>query len=136
MTRKPAQIAMRPSLTDKQIKDACYVGSPEHKTKRWWGGLPGAFADENGFPSRPNREETTKCPLIFETDRDLATCWVQKALTAGQFRFFEADKDYPKKIWYREPTSGQWWFGLCINSIRGEYKGWPIDEDEYHEVFG
>jgi hypothetical protein len=70
-----------------------------------------------------------------EADRVRATNWVRAALRAGQIRFYEADKDFPKHIWYRDET-GQLWFGFCINGVLGHYKGWPIDEDERVAVFG
>jgi hypothetical protein len=135
MPRRPSQLPKRPALSAEQIEVARYVGSPEHKVKRWWGGLPKAFADVTGVATRPDREDTTICQLNTEADRDEATRWVQRALKAGQFSFYEGDKDYPRKIWYKEDVSGQIWFGQCVNSVRGEYKGWPIDEEERHEIF-
>lgn len=27
------------------------------------------------------------------------------------------------------------WCGLCLNPAAGEYKGWPIEEDERRAVF-
>lgn len=68
-------------------------------------------------------------------ERNVATTWVRAAIQAGQYRFREGDKDFPKHIWYREPVSNQIWFGYCVNGVLGEYKGWPIDEDERSEVF-
>jgi hypothetical protein len=136
MARKPPQLPLREALTETQIGAARYVGSPEHKTRRWWGGLPEAFADSHGTARRPDKQDTTICTLTAEADRIQATEWVQKALKASQFRYYEGDKDYPKKIWYQDETSGQLWFGQCVNSVRGEYKGWQIDEEERREIFG
>jgi len=119
-----------------QIETARYVGSPEHKTLKWWGGLPEAFLNREGVARRPNKQDTTICDLTTEADRQKATKWVQEALVASQFRYYEGDKDYPKKIWYRDPTTGKLWFGQCVNSVSGEYKGWPIDEEDRSEVFG
>lgn len=65
-----------------------------------------------------------------------ATAWVRAALAAGQMKYLEADKDFPARIWYREAEIGQIWMGYCVNSIAGEYKGWPISEDERVAVFG
>jgi len=135
MARKPQQLPKRPPLTEVQIIAARYVGSPEHKTRRWWGGLPEAFVNSDGIVRRPKKQDTTICSLTTEAERDQATEWVQKALKASQFRYYEGDKDYPKKIWYRDETSGQLWFGQCVNSVLGEYKGWPINEEDRHEVF-
>jgi hypothetical protein len=138
MPRKPQQIPERLPLTAEQIAAARYTGSPEHKDQRWWGGLPQAFIDRDGVARRPGKQDTTVCPLRTEAERDEATGWVQIALSSGQFRYYEGDKDYPKKIWYLDSSSrpSKIWLGQCINSVRGEYKGWPIDEDEKREVFG
>lgn len=122
-------------LTAEQIQKASYVGSDEHKDRRWWGGLGGAYVNSAGVASRPGKQDTTICPLGSEEDRKTATSWVQAALTAEQIKYTEADKDYPSKIWH-EDEEGQLWFGRCVNSIHGEYKGWPVDQDERDEVFG
>ncbi len=76
---------------------------------------------------------TTVCPLTTKKDRKLATSWLRMAIQAGQYRFRENDLDFPHKVWYEE--NGNIWFGLCINRVSGEYKGWPIDEDERREIF-
>jgi len=136
MPRRPSQMPKRPALSAEQIEASRYVGSPEHKAQKWWGGFPKAFVDNSGVATRPDKEDTTICTLSTEADREMANRWVQNALKEGQFRFYEGDKDYPKKIWYKEEGSGQLWFGQCVNSVRGEYKGWPIDEEERREVFG
>jgi hypothetical protein len=112
------------------------VGSAEHKTQRWWGGLPLGHIDESGVASRPKKQKTTICPLVEETDCQRATRWVQAALSAGQYRYLEGDKDFPKHVWYFEDQIGQLWRGFCFNTVLGEYKGWPIEEDERRAVFG
>jgi len=69
----------RPALSEGQIQAARYVGSPEHKDQKWWGGLPQAFAGINGVATRPDKEDTTICTLYSEEDRERATMWVQSA---------------------------------------------------------
>lgn len=135
MPRKPAQLPQREPLTEAQISAAAYKGSPEHKARGWWGGTPGAFVPEGGEARRPGKQLTTICPLVTEQDRTKATAWVQAALRANQTRFYEGDQTFPKKIWYRDET-GQFWCGWCINTVSGEYKGWPSDEDECSAIFG
>ena len=54
---------------------------------------------------------------------------------AGQLRFYEGDKDFPKHIWYRDER-GQLWFGFCVNGVLGQYKGWPMEEEDRVAVFG
>lgn len=124
---RPKQIPERPSLTKAQIDVASYLGSKEHKAVRWWGGLPGARVNKDGIAKRPKKQLTTLCHLVTDNDRAKATCWVKEALGQGQFEFFEGDKVYPKHLWHKDKT-GQMWFGFCINSILGKYKGWPIEE--------
>jgi hypothetical protein len=103
---------------------------------RWWGGLPEAFEDEAGIARRPGKQLTTICRLTETSDRDRATCWVREALQAGQMLYREADKDFPWKVWYRDPETHLMWMGQCVNSVLGQYKGWPGSEDERVEVFG
>lgn len=105
---------------------AVYTGSSEHKNRKWWGGEP-----RSG--QRQKRQKTTICPLAREDERDAATNWVREAIKRGQYEFFEGDKDFPKHIWYE--ADGVGWFGFCINSILGEYKGWPLEEDERRALF-
>jgi hypothetical protein len=132
---RPRQLPERPYLTVVQVKAAAYVGSKEHKVAAWWDGLPGAYVDRNGKAKRPKKQQTTICPLVTIADRAKASCWVRDALGNNQFLHFEGDKTYPKHIWYKD-INGQHWFGFCINSIAGTYKGWPIDESEKRETFG
>ena len=135
--RRPPRTPERSELTDGQRRTvaerAVYVGSPEHKDKRWWGGLPEARQLRGGRVGRHGKQTTTVCPLTSPEDRNRATGWLRSAIRAGQYRFVETDQDFPKKVWCHE--SGQAWFGLCVNTKSGEYKGWPIDEDERRAVF-
>jgi len=136
LPKKPPQLPLRPPLPGAAIESARYVGSKEHKTQQWWDGLPGAYVNEDGEATRPGKQDTTICPLVTLADRDNATEWVQAALRNGQVKYVEADKDFPKKIWYQDGPGGPIWFGFCFNSVAGEYKGWPISEDERREIFG
>ena len=113
---------------------AKYVGSPEHKDGTWWGGPPQARQLPGGRIGRLRKQRTTVCPLTDAEDRRRATQWVRAAIGRGQYKFVQADQKYPKKLWYR--AAGEIWFGLCINTQAGEYKGWPITEEERHAVFG
>ena len=73
--------------------------------------------------------------MTDESDRVRATQWLRVAIERGQYLFVQADQDFPKRIWYRDDR-GQYWFGHCINTASGEYKGWPIEKRERDEVFG
>ena len=96
---RPQQIRPRPPLTDDQIKAASYVGSAEHKVKRWWGGLPFGWESGTGKATRPKKLHTTICRKVSSADKEEASSWVRAALEAGQFRYFEGDKTYPKHLW-------------------------------------
>jgi hypothetical protein len=104
------------------------------KVQKWWGGLPSAYLGADGTAQRPNKQRTTICPLTFDSDRQLATGWIRSALSQGQLRYLEGDKDFPARVWYREPTTKQLWIGYCINGVLGQYKGWPGEEDDL-EIF-
>lgn len=132
---RPKQTQPRPALTSEEIDAARYVGSCEHKAKRWWGGLPCIRIGRNGIAKRSKKLLTTICPLITEDGRLTATRWVREALAQRQQKYYDGDKIYPKHIWYRE-EDGRYWFGFCLNGISGEYKGWPVDEVEKVEKFG
>lgn len=131
---KPRQMRERAGLTPKQIAAASYVGSPEHKAKRWWGGLPGARTSLGGVARRPKKVHTTICPKTTKRDRDEATLWVREALTAGHYRYCDGDKTYPKHIWHRDDER-QFWSGFSVNQEAGTYKGWPISEEEKRALF-
>jgi hypothetical protein len=131
---RPKQIPMRKPMTEDEIRAARYVGSSEHKVRRWWGGLPGAREGAGGDVRRPKKEHTSICRKTTAEDREEASRWVQSALAAGQFRFREGDQTYPKHIWYRD-SGGQFWFGFAVNQVAGTYKGWPVSEAEKRETF-
>lgn len=136
--KRPPQKQPRPdlSLADRRALAgrATYAGSPEHKDERWWGGLPMARQLPGGKVGRRRKRTTTLCPLTTEEERLQAVGWVRSAIANGQYRFFESDQDFPKKIWHR--AAGKIWYGLICNPGKGEYKGWPIEDAEWREVFG
>jgi hypothetical protein len=60
---------------------------------------------------------------------------VQDALGAGQMKYREGDQIFPVHIWYHDQATEKLWMGRCVNSVLGQYKGWPSDEDERIAVF-
>lgn len=137
--RRPAQRPPTPALTEydrcQLANRAKYTGSPEHKEGRWWGGLSEGRQLPGGEVGRRGKRQTTICPLTTPEGQRRATRWVQEAIASGQCRFFEGDRDFPKKVWHQD-EDGQFWLGVCSNKEAGHYKGWPITEQERDEVFG
>lgn len=134
--KRPSQVPQR-VLTQAQRNSiahcAKYVGSGEHKIKKWWGGQPKARVDKQGnVKARDRKQKTSICHLVSAEQRDLATSWVREAIRRGQYNFVLGDKDYPKHIWFT--ADGQDWFGFCVNSVAGEYKGWPLEDGELNEI--
>lgn len=114
-------------------REASYAGSCEHKVGPWWGGRGGVRIGTDGKVTRPKRQRTAICPLTSLRDGSRATEWLQKAISRHQFVFVEGDKRFPKHVWYVD-SEGQGWAGRCINSVSGEYKGWPISVDEMNRM--
>jgi hypothetical protein len=133
MPRPKRSLQPKP-LTAEQVAMASYVGSPEHKVKRYWGGLPKAWIGPSGLAQRPNRQQTTVCHRTTEAERQQACSWVRSALASGQMRYYDGDGVFPKHIWYQD-DQGQYWFGFAVNQTAGTYKGWPITESEKRETF-
>ena len=134
--KPPSQKPMRPELAAEDRSalaiGARYVGSSEHKDRRWWGGLPRARQLPGGRIGRRRKQVTSVCPLTTPEDRDRATSWIQQAIAEGNYRFVEADQRYPKNVWIE--VEGRFWFGACVNTAAGHYKGWPIAKREYDEI--
>lgn len=115
------------------VAERCdYVGSEEHKDQRWWQGMP--------WPRNHPRDVATICSLVTERDRDQATEWIREAIKNGQFGRKDWRNGFPRRVWHRD-RHGQYWYGMLTNqgagpNPRGQYKGWPIGEDEKVEIFG
>lgn len=120
--------AARPADIKELAQTAEYVGSREHKIGQWWGGQ-GSAPTPDGALKRPKKQLTTVCPPYARMDRTEATGWVREALLAGRFLFVEGDKRFPKHVWHEDADGGRW-IGRCVNSVRGEYKGWPAQPQE------
>lgn len=134
MARRPSRrqtVDIPSDLT--ALAERCeYVGSTEHKDQRSWLGLP--------RPRRRPRDVATIRPLVTERDRAQATNWVRSAIVQGNFDRTGWRNGFPRKIWYRH-SDGQVWYGSLTNqgagtSPVGQYKGWPLDEDERRAIFG
>ena len=127
--KRPHPYTPPPADVQELAKAAQYVGSPEHKRGNWWGGQGRPPGAGGALTSRPKKQLTTICPLHTEADREKATAWVREAILTGRFRFVEGDNLFPKHIWHVD-DDGQGWLGRCVNSVQGQYKGWPARPEE------
>ena len=126
--KRPTAYTHLPADIERLAQAARYVGSPEHKIGRWWGGQGNPPASGRGL-RRPKKQLTTMCPLHTAEDQTKATGWIREAIAAGRYLFLEGDKRFPKHVWH-ESADGRLWIGRCVNSVSGEYKGWPAGRDE------
>ena len=126
--KRPTADMLTPVDVDGLARAAEYVGSPEHKIGHWWGGQGSPPASGGGL-RRPKKQLTTVCPLRTAEDQAKATRWIREAIAAGRYLFVEGDQRFPKHVWHDSGDGGRW-IGRCINSVSGEYKGWPADPDE------
>ncbi len=122
---------------DALAKRAIYTGSVEHKEHRSWLGLPRPRRNPHADPE-DQRQNATICPLVRDEERERATHWVQTAIRKSQFDPTIWDGDFPRSIWHRD-DNGQYWHGRLTKAggadAPAEYKGWPIDQDEWHANF-
>ena len=126
--KRPTAYTHPPADVERLAQAARYVGSSEHKIGRWWGGQGKPPASGGGL-RRPRKQLTTVCPLRAPEDQTKATGWIREAIAAGRYLFIEGDKRFPKHVWHESADGGRW-IGRCLNSVSGEYKGWPAGAGE------
>jgi hypothetical protein len=90
-----------------------YVGSPEHKRYP----LDGRFGP---------RSDATVCDPGL-SDRTRLTQWLRAGITRGNVGA-PWDASFPRYVWYR--VDGITYEARLINSESGEYKGWPLRDEE------
>ena len=92
-----------------------YVGSPEHK-------------DFPGFWGQPRpRRDASLCPRWIK-DRQVVEEWLRSAIRRGAVGA-PWEGGFPRYAWHME---GDIVFeGRLINKGLGEYKGYPLDRDEW-----
>ena len=102
---------------------AIYVGSEEHKAKRWRGGLRAVRKRRRGRVRRPKKQRTTVCHLVSEEDRERATRWIREAVRKGQCGFVHGDGRFPKHVWHADDDGGHRcarWARRALNAGPGE----------------
>lgn len=92
-----------------------YVGSPEHKSFPSFAGPPRLRAD------------ASKCDPNLK-DPEQITEWLRAAITAGNFSSLW-EGDFPRYVWHRE--GGLVYEGRLVNRQLGQYKGYPLRQDEW-----
>lgn len=98
-------------------KKVSYVGSPEHKDWR------NPLID----PQSPRlRSDASACPREI-TDRNAVTEWLRSAILSGQIGS-PVEGEFPRYVWYRHNDT--LYEGRLVNKESGQYKGYPLGEDE------
>jgi hypothetical protein len=60
------------------------------------------------------------------------TAWLRSALASGRIGA-PWDGDFPRYVWHRRGDVV--YEARLVNSGLGEYKGWPLERDEWPEAF-
>ena len=118
--QRPEPRAKEPLLLSEEdaaraIAAVRYVGSPEHKKGTSFAGVPRTRAD------------SSICPARFASRQDELTEWLRAAIRLGLTGTPKLGI-YPRHVWCHE--EGQWFEGRLTNQGLGEYKGWPVTEEE------
>lgn len=95
-----------------------YVGSPEHKDFPSFAGAPYL------------RTDASRCDPGLRDPGELAE-WVREGLLAGDIGG-PIEGDFPRYVWARR--DGQPYEARLSNSGLGQYKGYPITEDEWSSL--
>jgi hypothetical protein len=98
----------------KIARESRYVGSPEHKDAPSFAGSPRPRADASICDRRIEREEVDS--------------WLRSAIERGAVgEYWEGA--FPRYVWYKH--EGTVYEARLINSGTGEYKGYPLSDDEW-----
>ena len=101
---------------DRLAERARYVGSPEHK-------------DVAGFAGAPRlRGDASCCPRELAEDQSTINEWLRSAIRRGATGT-PWEGAFPRYVWYKH--EGTVFEGRLVNRETGEYKGYPLDRDEW-----
>lgn len=112
MTDPPAGIAL-PEIASR----ASYVGSSEHKSFPSFAGAPRLRAD------------ASRCDPSLADSAEL-TGWLRAAIEAGA-NGAPWEGDFPRYVWYKRETT--LYEGRLVNRELGQYKGYPLESNEWPE---
>jgi len=93
-----------------------YVGSPEHKDAISFAGMPKPRAD------------ASICDRALGQNRKKVQRWLETAISCGSVGEL-LDGCFPRYVWYRDEEIV--YEGRLVNRELGEYKGYPLDSDEW-----
>jgi hypothetical protein len=96
---------------------ASYVGSQEHKSYPSFAGPPKL------------RSDASRCDPKFK-EADALTQWIQEAIRTGQVGT-PWEGDFPRYTWI--VREGIYYEGRLVNPGLGQYKGYPLNEEERPE---
>lgn len=96
-------------------RKSSYVGSPEHKDAPSFAGQPRPRADASICDHRLN-------------DAAEITLWLRSAIQKGAVGTFW-EGSFPRYVWYKDGDTV--YEGRLINRESGEYKGYPLQPDEW-----
>ena len=97
-------------------EQARYVGSREHKDVASFAGPPRLRAD------------ASCCPRELAEDKSTINEWLRSAIRRGATGA-PWEGAFPRYVWYKH--EGTVFEGRLVNRETGEYKGYPLDRDEW-----
>lgn len=114
----PKSLAIRPVPDgvdlDEVARNARYVGSPYHK-------------DRPGFAGMPKRRisAASKCPSHLADDVSTVQSWLELAIRAGRTGRWDSQNHFPLEVFHVE---GEVVYQAVLGSPgSGEYHGFPLD---------
>ncbi|HPG66156.1 MAG TPA: hypothetical protein PLO37_04865 [Candidatus Hydrogenedentes bacterium] len=113
------QAAIPPGVDLSELaRRVSYIGSPEHKTYPLAG-------------SNPNlRSDASKCDKALVGREDDIAGWLRRAIGNGWIGA-PWEGEFPRYAWHR--VDDVVFEARLVNRDTGEYKGYPLEEDEYPE---
>ncbi len=97
-------------------EEVAYIGSPEHKDTP-------SFAGQ----ARPRRDASI-CPRELASDLLRVESWLREAIRRGAVNELW-EGSYPRYVWFKD--GAQVYEGRLVNRVSGEYKGYPLERDEW-----
>ncbi|MDE2906438.1 MAG: hypothetical protein OXQ28_10180 [Acidobacteriota bacterium] len=104
------------AILDGLAERARYIGSPEHK-------------DTTSFAGPPRlRADASCCPREMAEDQPMINTWLRSAIRRGATGA-PWEGAFPRYVWYKHAATV--FEGRLVNREAGEYKGYPLDRDEW-----